>query len=638
NGNKTNFTFQGDTTYYVSGVVTVYGDFTVEGGTVVKFNPSTFSSVAVYADNVYCKTGPYRPAVFTSMHDNTAGETVSGSTGQPYIDSQTMYLDFHSCDLNLHDLRMLYSWDPLNTWSCSLVLRDSQFVHNDYPFWFNDTDPCVVENVLVDHSTSDVFYLSSAHVAAAYLTLHDVSSLWYNDFSSSVAVTNSLLVTVTNWGGAFLGCNNVSNNTGTGVFQIVGGGRNYLAASSSYRNAGTTNVSAELLADLQSKTTYPPIAYTNATFTTVQTFSPQAQRDIDTPDLGYHYDPLDYVFGGCTATTNMTFTTGAVAGWFRTGSTWYHGGQAIRMVGNTVVSFEGTVEAPAYWVRLNTVQEQDKTAGYGHGSIENWEDPYLPLVRGKFLRCSALANEAFNGYFSGDYGPIRSEMTDSEFWAGSFATYGDPLYFTNCLMRRVLVGVNNGNNRFGLGFRNCTFEGGSFFTARNSAGPLPVSVRDCAFDGTSISTADYYGSNSSLSDYDYNAYTNATSPFSIGGTHDKKGVAFNWQAWKLGDYYLPTNSALTNAGSRTADLVGLYHYTTQTNQVKEGNSTVDIGYHYVAVDSYGSPMDIEGDSVSDYLEDANGNGVVDTGESSWLLNAYNGLSVGAGLKVFTPLK
>jgi hypothetical protein len=80
-------------------------------------------------------------------------------------------------------------------------------------------------------------------------------------------------------------------------------------------------------------------------------------------------------------------------------------------------------------------------------------------------------------------------------------------------------------------------------------------------------------------------------------------------------------------GSTTADQLGLYQYTTQTNQVKETNSTVDIGYHYVAVDSSGNPIDTNGDGVPDYLEDANGNGLVDSGEIDWMLPGDLGLTV-----------
>jgi alpha-tubulin suppressor-like RCC1 family protein len=94
---------------------------------------------------------------------------------------------------------------------------------------------------------------------------------------------------------------------------------------------------------------------------------------------------------------------------------------------------------------------------------------------------------------------------------------------------------------------------------------------------------------------------------------------YKWQSSWLGSYYLPINSPLINHGSTNANLLGLYHFTTQTNQVKETNSIVDIGYHYVATDAYGNPLDTDGDGVPDFLEDANGNGLVDSGETNWAL-------------------
>jgi hypothetical protein len=88
---------------------------------------------------------------------------------------------------------------------------------------------------------------------------------------------------------------------------------------------------------------------------------------------------------------------------------------------------------------------------------------------------------------------------------------------------------------------------------------------------------------------------------------------------------------LLNAGSRSADAAGLYHYTTSTNQTKELTSQVDIGFHYVAVSSSGQPIDTDGDGLPDYFEDANGNGSTDTGETGWSSPSTDGDTDGDGV-------
>jgi hypothetical protein len=71
-------------------------------------------------------------------------------------------------------------------------------------------------------------------------------------------------------------------------------------------------------------------------------------------------------------------------------------------------------------------------------------------------------------------------------------------------------------------------------------------------------------------------------------------------------------STLIDAGSHFAADAGLYYFTTTTNQAEEGASTVDIGFHYVAIDpGTGKPYDYDGDGIADYGEDANCNGVPD---------------------------
>ena len=96
-----------------------------------------------------------------------------------------------------------------------------------------------------------------------------------------------------------------------------------------------------------------------------------------------------------------------------------------------------------------------------------------------------------------------------------------------------------------------------------------------------------------------------------------------------------------NTGSATADLVGLYHYSTRTNQVREGYSSVDIDFHYAAVDTSGNPINRDHDGIPDRLADSSGDGIYEPrqGSCDWQThNSPNGLTGGSGLQVFTPLK
>ena len=78
---QTNLTLQADTTYYVSGLVNIYGTLTCEGGTVVKYTNSPVASLAT--TNLSWATTAFRPAIFTAKDDNTVGQTINASSGSP---------------------------------------------------------------------------------------------------------------------------------------------------------------------------------------------------------------------------------------------------------------------------------------------------------------------------------------------------------------------------------------------------------------------------------------------------------------------------------------------------------------------------------------------------------------------------
>ena len=113
---------------------------------------------------------------------------------------------------------------------------------------------------------------------------------------------------------------------------------------------------------------------------------------------------------------------------------------------------------------------------------------------------------------------------------------------------------------------------------------------------------------------------------------------FTYASGTLGNWYQASTN-FSNRGSRTASTARLYHHTTTTNQVKEGTSAVDIGFHLIAVDTVtGLPLDDDGDGLPDYVEDRNGNGGnPDSGETAWQVSE-NGTTGAPGLQVFTPME
>ncbi|HRT09334.1 MAG TPA: hypothetical protein P5038_11095 [Candidatus Paceibacterota bacterium] len=646
-------TLRGDEQYYVTDTVTVASNLTVHGNAVVKFTNSP--TAGLIADAVTWKTGPYRMAVFTAKDDNSVGDPyvpLPGSTGNPSANYYAgVALDLSgAANPTVSHARFSYLSNALA--GTGLTVEHVQFAHCyrglapgvSHPTFRNVLAYRVNTFIATEDYAGDV-------VKAEHLTAHYVTNL-VQATTSSVSYTNCLFVCVTNWEGMSRSTNAcVVLDSDAGVFQSVGGGGHYLAPDSPYRNAGTEAIHPGLREALRSLTTYAPVVYSNVTVSVPVTFRPQAQRDTDAPDLGYHYAPLDHVFGGVTANADLTFAPGTAAGWFRTSSGWYHAGHGIRLGDTRRAEFEGRAEAPCYWVRYNTVQEgvNGVWAGrYGPGGLTSWAATLglAAEVRARHLRCSVLGGEGGSGnHFRDDWGYLVVRTADSQFWGGALGAYVTSYYHTNGLFVDAALWLEGGQADTTYQVRNCTFIGGQLSVNR-WANPTPVSVRDCVFDGTRFPVTDSYAGNTALSDYDYNAFVLGAPHTTNTGPNDLFiAGGFDWRAGPLGGYYLPWGSSLVDTGSLSdAALAGLYHYTTTTNlaggaQQKELHSRVDRGFHYVALGADGRPLDSDGDGTPDYLEDANGNGLADSGETDWTLyNSPNGLTAGNGLQVFTPLK
>ena len=381
-------------------------------------------------------------------------------------------------------------------------------------------------------------------------------------------------------------------------FQTAGAGAYYLANGCNFTNKGTANIDATLLAGLKQKTTMPPIVYSNITFSTATNFSPQARRDTNSsPDLGYHYDPIDYCFGGVTAQSNVTFTAGTAFGWFELPGSGGPG-YGIALKNDIFATFNGTATSPCIFARYDTVQEGGnglwKDKGW-LGGMENGDsyDQNNPAgLTATFTHFSHLAGDPSHFRDGTGNQPIVVQAKHCEFYGGAVGCNMLAGY-TNCLFYRAGFGISNALAYPYQIYINCTFYGGSLNFGHSEGGvPYWYSyIHDCAFDGTTFSVGDPFGSNTNYADYNYNAFNSgAAQPPTEGANTVTVTGGFNWQSNWFGNYYLPPNSSLIDAGDQTAGQLGLAFFTTQTNQMMELNTVVDIGYHYVAVNTNGLPF------------------------------------------------
>ena len=637
NSSQTNYPFKGDTTYYITDTVYLSGTTTIEAGAVIKYSTSSSASLWIN-DAVDCQATAYRPAVFTGKDDNTVGETISGSTGSPtragYANYGVVINYGPSTSTALANLRFSYLRTALQEarWSTN-TLSHSQILQCDRAIMVYSSTDLSARNVLIDQ-VNYAFDHGSGVARAENLTIHNANNLKREPYGAhTMYLTNCLMVGVTNvptsTNSLVTASSVVFTNDQPTIFQSVGAGYHYLAPSSIYRDSGTTNINSALAADLKQRTTYPPIVLTND-FTVNTTLAPQAQRDTDTPDLGYHYDPLDYCWGDRALTNSvLTLTNGVAVGIYG------EVGTALQS-GGTFIS-EGGPTALNRLIRYHAVQEQPIVWGTNFNRLFSFSASTLtPRAQLRFTDLPMLAGA--RTLWNGGYNSATVTLSDCLLRGPALTVYNPDssmtvtVALTNNLADRVNFNITQGssgtNHPVNFDLRNNLFLNGTvaltYFNTNNNV----WGIYENLFDSVALSVSSS-GTNISPRSSN-NGYCNtALLPASSGS--DVTLASADYQTGPLGGYYYPNSGtnlfSLVNAGSRTADQAGLYHYTTQLNQAKEINSVVDIGFHYVAVDGNGNPLDTDGDGVPDYLEDRNGNGAVESGETDWQSVSDSGLKV-----------
>ncbi|MDR3560853.1 MAG: hypothetical protein P4N59_05345, partial [Negativicutes bacterium] len=700
-------TLAGDTTYHVTGAVYFNAPVTIEGGAVIKYDSGTSITLS---SSVTCATSMYRPAFFTAATDCSVGEVVStnslASTGyaNPAL---ILYLLSSPTLSNLHFSYAKEAVQVVYSSGVSATVSHSQFYHclqgielssltsgssvgsgmaltlkNDLFAYanlgivadnsYNGTGlfySCTFDNVKCAFQyppSSSSSSSSSSTTTTTSLGVTPLSAGGGSNPAIGITAKNSLFSNVsaltTNTSGSLAGGYNAfysSSTFGSPAYSpssspyasMVGGGAYYLSTNSmstyyGLQNYGTTNIPLDLVTDLTLRTTFPPV-YTSGTISQSTAWGTNAPRDNDgAPDIGYHYDSLDYL------ATNVSLA----------GTLSWSNGVAVGVMGN----YGFNLQTGAGISSIGTPNVLNRACFYGNVQESRTNSPVMALAEingatgnNLWFRFTDIAMGAGNvscpvllitnnTVTSGSLGIRDSQVRGCNL---SLAPTGTGSAFvlgvTNNFIQRSAVSVTEAAGvPFSAIFYNNLFLNDTLAVNYTNSASNPVwNIQDNLFDATPQTV----GGTTAYIGLGCNAFTLGCTNI-LGGTNCLTNITANFATGPLGSYYYPTNGGPTNlvalihAGSTTADQLELYHYTVTTNlvnnlEVKETNSTVSIGLHYVATDAYGNPIDTTGDGIPDYLKDSNGNGKYDASDfENWLIGRFNGLSSANILSVFTPLR
>ena len=302
-GPRQDYTFRRGVTYEIDSTVQLYGNTTLEGLAVLKFNTDNADSSLVVLGSLTCPAEPYAPAILTTMHDDSAGECFGLDCGDPLYScaAGAAYLDLSAASNGVvRNLRVVCANQGITTpaatgrldvWDCQFVWCNTGIV-NQAAGGAVDS----LHNVLFAGCGAAIGASSNSFTIEAEQITADVTNFWVAPVPPDrISLTNSIVQGVFSGASEVDTQNAVVNPLGA-VFQTVDNGNYYLAAGSPLHQAGTTNISPQLLAKLGNKTTCPP-----AGLPAMQQISgdlvlfPRAPRYTGgAPDLGYHYDALDY--------------------------------------------------------------------------------------------------------------------------------------------------------------------------------------------------------------------------------------------------------------------------------------------------------------------------------------------------------
>jgi len=664
--------FTADTTYFVSGTVVESSAVTMESA-VFKYPKGSTGTIEIES-TLTMNTTNYRPVIFTAADDNTIGTMLgtniwSGYTGSPGTNRYGAYaLNFEATgNYSLNNLRFVYQNYPIyffsDTTGQTLNVSHAQFVESVNGIYIDggegggivfggglppsgattmdlNVNNCLMSAVLdpfesINSVTVDAILCNCTIDSCYQLAAQSGGSAVFkvtNSIMSNISSNSTTIASLTGGDNCFYSCptfGSAYTNITSNPYESFGAGNYYLPSTSPLLTLGTTNVGAALLAQLQMKTTEAPLTLTN-TISNYTVLSPVVQRDTAGTALGVHYDPIDYFCAFAVSNTTLLLTNGV--------SLAYYDNLGLWLQDDSQLVSQGTPNYRNYFAFYGLVQEQP-TNLWGASNAIAQVVPIVPLPTNSankpsiYMRLTTICapQGETNLLNTADSNQVVSSLAlrDCEIY-GAGANWlmtesnNEPIIgLTNNVFHRVSVAITNNATVYAYNnlFYGTTNTNAFQISVQRRSGTSSNIVENNVFDGVTASLTGTVG---------YNAYLHGGTNTTIEGTDLVTNLT--WVAGPLGAYYQPSTSPLLNNGSTYATNLGLYHYTVETNtsggnEIVEGTNIVSRGYHYVALGANGLPLDTNGDGIPDYLEDANGNGIVDSGEIDWLLAGDLGLTV-----------
>ena len=603
---QSTLTLEPGKTWFVSSPV-LATNLVIGPAVVVKYTNG--ACIEIWHGSVDCRTEPYAPAVFTAYTDATVGDPVTTNTTVNGFYASTA-LKFHDTFPTLSHIRVSYATNGVSLdQDGELRFKHAMFTHCssailiDWPYSMY----VGVQNALF-YSVSNVVK-GQCHGSFEHATV-DICRKLTGPNNTTLSFINCLVARLDQWGEDPPATNQVYLAADGSFFKTVGSSSHYLADGSPYRDIG---VNTAIAPELRVRTTYGPVVHASPTLITNQdrVLTPVVQRDADgLPDLGWHPAVIDHVFSAAYVQDGTVHVKpGTVLAFYNSSEAYGMGfGPSGRLIA------DGSPTNLIRFVRYSTVQEIANTnwAGYASSLLMTtwWDAMSPPEINMRFAEFGILGEETCHIYgyqFITNMGPVV--VRDSQLRGGWIESHGIPLAVTNCLLEGVMTVLYPHDERpFTNHFRNNLFRWGELLVYP-LASTNEMTFQDNLFDRTVLSNSVDVANS-------HNGYlTNQNRLIPTNTATDVVLTTLTYHTGPLGRYYLPTNSLLVNAASVTnAAERGFYWYTSFTNQTLEATGHLNIGQLYIGLTN-GLPVDTDSDGNPSYLEDANGDGDVDSGET-----------------------